>query len=121
MMLNLRRLPVLFVLLALILTSCTPARQTPTTSDGTIAESNSAAAEDGSSAPAVKAKKPPQTNAAGIIPPERREELTRLSSLLKFKVTGLDGAELGQVSDFIINTCETYIIYFTVEPGGFCD
>jgi sporulation protein YlmC with PRC-barrel domain len=116
-MFKFRILPVLFVLIALILAACAPASQTRTNSGGGRAESNGEAATSDSSAPAVKAKKPPQTNAAGIIPPERREELTRLSSLLELKLIGLDGAALGQVSDFIINTCETYIIYFTVEPA----
>lgn len=115
---GLSRLPVLLVLIALILAACAPARPASPTSDGGMAKPADEVAEGDSSAPAVKAKKPPQTNAAGIIPPERREELTRLSSLLDFKLTGLDGAVLGQVSDFIINTCETYIIYFTVEPAS---
>lgn len=114
---NFRRHLALFILIAFALAACAPASQTPTNSDGSMAESGDEAAAGDSSAPAVKAKKPPQTNAAGIIPPERREELTRLSSLLDFKVSGLDGAALGQVSDFIINTCETYIIYFKVEPA----
>lgn len=117
-MFKFRTLPVLFVLIALILAACAPASQTRSNSGGGRAESSGEAAAGNSSEPADKAKKPPQTNAAGIIPPERREELTRLSSLLKFKVTGLDGAALGHVSDFVINTCETYIIYFTVDPDA---
>jgi sporulation protein YlmC with PRC-barrel domain len=60
--------------------------------------------------------KPPQTSAAQIRPPERRVELTRLSTLLQFQVMGLNGATLGKVSDFVINTCETYIVYFVVDP-----
>ena len=54
---------------------------------------------------------------AAIHPPERRPELTRLSKLLKFQVQGLDGAPVGTVSDYIINTCETYVIYFLVDPA----
>lgn len=115
---NFRQHLALFVLIALAFAACAPTRQASSNSEGGMAEPAGEAAEDGSSAPTVKAKKPPQTNAAGIIPPERREELTRLSSLLDFKVSGLDGAALGEVSDFIINTCETYIIYFTVEPAS---
>jgi sporulation protein YlmC with PRC-barrel domain len=100
--------------------ACTPAApgaSAPISSSGTSAGAAEAAATPGSSpAQELKGGKPPQTNAAGILPPERREELTRLSSLLKFKVTGWDGVALGQVTDFVINTCETYIIYFTVDP-----
>jgi sporulation protein YlmC with PRC-barrel domain len=61
---------------------------------------------------------PPQSSAAGIRPPERRAELTRLSNLLQFQVQGLDNANLGKISDFVINTCETYIIYFVVAPAA---
>lgn len=123
-MLNLRRYLVLFVLLALVLTACAtinrPALIAPPEANGVtaVAPDSSPSSSPVSAVPAVKAKKPPQTNAAGIQPPERRQELTRLSSLLKFKVIGLDGAALGQVSNFIINTCETYIIYFTVAPDA---
>jgi sporulation protein YlmC with PRC-barrel domain len=116
-MLNLQRSLIFFVLLTLGLAACAPAGRAPTTPAGASSKSVGVAATPGSSpVPALKGGKPPQTNAAGIIPPERREELTRLSSLLKFKVTGWDGAALGQVTDFVINTCETYIIYFTVAP-----
>jgi sporulation protein YlmC with PRC-barrel domain len=126
---NLYRSVIIFLLLVLGVAACTtaaPGASTPIPAAGTgsdangvsAAAPNSSPAADSSPAAVVKAKKPPQTNAAGIQPPERREELTRLSGLLKFKVTGLDGAALGQVSDFIINTCETYIIYFTVAPDA---
>jgi sporulation protein YlmC with PRC-barrel domain len=118
-MLNLRRYLVLLVLLTVGLAACAPAERAPTTPVDTSSETNGVAATpDSSPVPALKGDKPPQTNAAGIRPPERREELTRLSNLLQFKVTGWDGAALGQVSDFIINTCETYIIYFTVAPDA---
>jgi sporulation protein YlmC with PRC-barrel domain len=68
-------------------------------------------------APATTGK-PPQTKAADIRPPERRPELTRLSNLLKFQVLGLNNANLGKISDYIINTCETFVIYFVVDPPG---
>lgn len=119
---NLYRSLLLFLLLALGVAACTtaaPGASAPIPLAGTGSEANDVAvAADSSPVPALKGGKPPQTNAAGILPPERREELTRLSSLLKFKVTGWDGAALGQVSDFVINTCETYIIYFTVVPDA---
>jgi sporulation protein YlmC with PRC-barrel domain len=104
-------------LMALLgLVGCLAAGQTPTHPSGVHSRITPTATI--LTAPAANAKKPPQTNAAGIQPKERRKELTRLSSLLKFKVIGLDGAALGMVSDFIINTCETYIIYFTVAPDA---
>jgi sporulation protein YlmC with PRC-barrel domain len=59
---------------------------------------------------------PPQTNAAAIQPPERRAELTILSNLIRFQAIDYFGAPLGVVVDYVINTCETYIIYFLVEP-----
>ncbi len=116
---NLQRSLVLFVLLTLGLAACAPAGRGPNSSGEASPKAGKATVAPGdSSAPPLKGGKPPQTNAAKIIPPERREELTRLSSLLEFKVTGWDGVALGQVSDFIINTCETYIIYFTVAPNA---
>jgi sporulation protein YlmC with PRC-barrel domain len=122
-MLNLRQFLVIFILLALALPACTPAERVqvipsvPTSETGRLsAEINTNTSTDSASAPVLKTKKPPQTKAAGIIPPGQRQELTRLSSLLKFKIVDREGVLLGQVSDFIINTCETYIIYFTVTP-----
>jgi hypothetical protein len=61
---------------------------------------------------------PPQSGEAGIRPPERRAELTRLSNLLQFQVQGLNNANLGKIADYVINTCETYIIYFVVVPAA---
>lgn len=61
---------------------------------------------------------PPQSSAAKIQPADRRAELTRLSNLLKFKVTGRNAANLGTISDYVINTCETYIIYLVVDPAS---
>jgi sporulation protein YlmC with PRC-barrel domain len=61
---------------------------------------------------------PPQSTAATITPPDRRPELTRLSNLLHFKLTGWNGADLGAISDYVINTCETYIVYMLVDPAN---
>lgn len=66
--------------------------------------------------PAV-GKNPPQSQAAEIRPPERRAELTRLSNLLGFQITDQNGVFLGKISDYIINTCETYILYFVMDPA----
>jgi sporulation protein YlmC with PRC-barrel domain len=61
---------------------------------------------------------PPQTNAAEIRPPEKRDDLIVLSNLMGYQVLDINGESLGMVPDYIINTCETYIIYFVQEPGG---
>ncbi len=118
------------VILALSLLACQQAGQgqgTPTGApvEETLAAETAApvATEAPGAAPADTAVppvvgKPPQTGGAAIQPPERREELTVLSTLLEFQVTGLNSAALGQVGDFIINTCETYIIYFVVDPAA---
>jgi sporulation protein YlmC with PRC-barrel domain len=66
-------------------------------------------------APAASGK-PPQSQAAEIRPPERRDELTRLSALVGFQVIDRYGELLGTVSDAIVNTCETYLIYFLLAP-----
>ncbi len=44
--------------------------------------------------------------------------MTRLTNLLRFQVMGLNNAALGTISDFVINTCETYVVYFVVDPAG---
>jgi len=61
---------------------------------------------------------PPQTNAAEIRPADRRDDLTLLSNLMGYQVLEINGESLGVAPDYIINTCETYIIYFVQEPGG---
>lgn len=116
-MLNLQRSFALLTIFVFALAACAPNGRKPIAATG-VATAKVTITSASPAAPTGKVKMPPQTNAAGIIPRERREELTRLSNLLKFKVTGLDGRLLGQVSDFIINTCETYIIYFTVTPNA---
>ena len=95
----------------------------PTPAAGVARATASAAAPTKTPAPATAAANvaptsmPPQSGAAGIRPPERRPELTRLSNLLQFQVQGLDNVNLGKIADYIVNTCETYIIYFVVDPA----
>jgi sporulation protein YlmC with PRC-barrel domain len=119
-MINFPRSLILMVLFMLGLAACAPGAQAAASplTDGSSGPAVAAGAPVSSPVPALKGGKPPQTHAAGILPPERRAELTRLSSLLQFKVTGWNGVALGQVTDFVINTCETYIIYFTVAPDA---
>ncbi len=101
--------------------SAEPASATMASATAAVAATGTTAAAtqttDVTPAPVITGK-PPQTNAAALQPPERREELTVLSNLLTFRVTGLNGAEFGQVADYIVNTCETYIIYFVVDPAA---
>lgn len=59
---------------------------------------------------------PPQSQAAEIRPKEMRTEVTHLSNLLGYQVLDENGDKLGIASDYIVNTCETYIIYILMEP-----
>lgn len=59
---------------------------------------------------------PPQSQAAEIRPKEMRTQLTHLSNLIGYQVLDENGDELGVASDYIVNTCETYIIYILMEP-----
>lgn len=114
----------LFIYLALVigLTGCqttalsTSATNEPGPSTATNAPQPTSASAAQTSLPAVTGL-PPQTSAAEIRPPERRPELTRLTNLLHFQVTGLGNTALGKISDFIINTCETYVVYFALDPA----
>jgi sporulation protein YlmC with PRC-barrel domain len=109
--------------IAIALSACSPATQTPApTTVAATAVPNSggqatSAAAQGTTVTA-SGTKPPQTTAAEIRPADRRAELTRLSNLLQFQVMGLNNAALGKISDYIINTCETYIVYFVVDPAS---
>jgi len=122
----------LFLVVALALAACQSASastsattapgQSSTSAALTSAPAGSTSTPNATSAPASQTSQPaptglpPQTSAAQIRPPERRPELERLTNLLHFKVVGLNNAALGSVSDFVINTCETYIIYFATAP-----
>ena len=59
---------------------------------------------------------PPQSQAAEIRPIDMRTELTHLSNLMGYQVLDKNGGKLGIASDYIVNTCETYIIYILMEP-----
>ena len=60
--------------------------------------------------------KPPQSQAAEIRPKEMRTKLTHLSNLIGYQVLDENGDKLGVASDYIVNTCESYIIYILMEP-----
>jgi sporulation protein YlmC with PRC-barrel domain len=42
-------------------------------------------------------------------------ELTVLSNLIGFEIRDRNGVALGRIADFVVNTCETYLIYFLLE------
>ena len=73
------------------------------------------ALEEASPDPATR-DNPPQSQAAGIQPKEMRTKLTHLSNLIGYQVLDEKGDKLGVVSDYIVNTCEGYIIYMLMEP-----
>lgn len=60
--------------------------------------------------------KPAQSERAEVRGP--RDQIARLSSWLGFQLLGQDGRALGSVSDYVINTCETYIVYMVVTPAN---
>jgi sporulation protein YlmC with PRC-barrel domain len=64
----------------------------------------------------VTLEKPPQSPAAEIRPKEMRTNLTHLSSLIGYNVLDENGDKLGVAGDYIVNDCETYIIYILMEP-----
>jgi len=59
---------------------------------------------------------PLQSQAAEIRPEEMRTKLTHLSNLIGYQVLDENGDKMGIASDYIVNTCETYIIYILMEP-----
>jgi sporulation protein YlmC with PRC-barrel domain len=63
-------------------------------------------------------EQPPQSQAADIRPKEMRTELTHLTYLIGYQVLDANGDKLGIASDYIVNTCETYIIYILMEPAA---
>ena len=64
----------------------------------------------------IAQEKPPQSQAASIQPNEMRAKLTHLSNLIGYQVLDKNGDKLGVASDYIINTCEGYVIYMLMDP-----
>ncbi len=62
--------------------------------------------------------KPPQSRAAEIKPKGGSPQLTHLANLLGFQVLDVNGSKLGIASDYIVNTCETYIVYILMQPDA---
>ena len=136
-MMNRFQWPVLFLCLAVALTACEPLQlvgQQPAAPAGAATASLVKANPTGQVSPTGQAvptgkqtpaqgspnstarPKPPQSQAAGIQPAEMRIKLTHLSNLIGYQVLDENGNKLGVASDYIINTCETYIIYFLMDP-----
>lgn len=96
-----------------------PVSETPTAEVNPTFETSPTPAETTLVMPTMEApppgNKPPQSQSAEIRPAERRAELSRISAMVGFQVFDREGARLGTVSDFVINTCETYIIYFIID------
>ena len=93
-------------------------KETPTAlaaQNGQAVPAETQAAAQGNSDPAAP-KKPQQSQAAGIQPADMRAKLTHLSNLIGYQVLDAQGDKLGVASDYIVNTCETYIIYILMEP-----
>jgi sporulation protein YlmC with PRC-barrel domain len=67
--------------------------------------------------PPAARSKPPQSQAAEIRPTEMRPALTHLSALIGYRMLGENGQALGAAGDYIVNTCETYILYILMDPG----
>jgi sporulation protein YlmC with PRC-barrel domain len=44
--------------------------------------------------------------------------LTHLANLIGYQVLDQNGSKLGVASDYIVNTCETYIVYILMEPDA---
>jgi sporulation protein YlmC with PRC-barrel domain len=92
------------------------ATELPTTAENAASKSPEAPTQPQETAAPAARGKPPQSQRADIRPPDMREQLTRLSNLLNFQVIDQAGEELGTASNYIINTCETYIIYLVLSP-----
>ncbi len=61
---------------------------------------------------------PPQSQAAKVQPTEKRAKLTHLANLIGYQVLDENGNPLGVASDYIVNTCETYVIYILMDPAA---
>ena len=45
-----------------------------------------------------------------------RADLTILSNLIGYRILDINDADLGIAADYVVNTCETYIIYISMDP-----
>jgi sporulation protein YlmC with PRC-barrel domain len=61
---------------------------------------------------------PKQSQAAIISPKNMRMPLTHLSNLIGYAVLDVNGNPLGVASDYIVNACETYVIYILMTPAA---
>ena len=122
----------IFLSLALILMACQMTQQIAQQISKKTAEPTSTATDTASLATGTPSadvsptdqanpvvwKKPVQSQAAGIEPIAMRTKLTHLANLIGYEVVDKKGNKLGVASDYIINTCETYIIYILIQPDA---
>jgi sporulation protein YlmC with PRC-barrel domain len=47
-----------------------------------------------------------------------RRELTLLSNLLGYQIKDINRIDLGVAADYVVNTCETYILYLSMAPAA---
>lgn len=107
------------LILAMALVACTQENDQPKEIESVAATSVGAdEAPPAAEAPVepVVRDKPPQSQAAEIRPAEMREQLTYLSNLVGYQVLDENGDLLGVAADYIVNSCETYIIYILMDP-----
>ena len=123
----------IFLSLALILMACQMTQQiaqqvskktapgpTSAATEAANLATDTPAADVSPTEPAIPVvwKKPVQSQAAGIEPIAMRTKLTHLANLIGYEVVDKKGNKLGVASDYIINTCETYIIYILIQPDA---
>jgi sporulation protein YlmC with PRC-barrel domain len=122
----------IFLSLALIVMACQMTQQiskqiTKQTAEPTSAATATASQEKNTATDTVPPteqanpvawKKPKQSQAAGIEPASMRTKLTHLANLIGYEVVDAKGDKLGIASDYIVNTCETYIIYILMQPDA---
>jgi sporulation protein YlmC with PRC-barrel domain len=91
---------------------------TPTSNASLVGQADTATTQApvNNNAGPTERKKPPQSQAAGILPKEMRVKLTHLSNLIGYDVLDENGNKLGVASDYIVNACEGYVIYILMEP-----
>lgn len=55
---------------------------------------------------------------AQILPETGQQELIRLSNWMGFTIADQNDQPIGQVQDYIVNTCEAHIVYMVVQPDA---
>jgi sporulation protein YlmC with PRC-barrel domain len=111
------------VMLAFGLAACEPggagtATPASTAVNDTGGDASTEVATPAASAAPADDGPPPQSDMAILEGAGQREEITRLSNMLGFKLAGQNDKALGTITDYVVNTCETYIVYMVVQPDA---